>query len=132
MMWTLGLAVLFLALFAIEWWFASPIIHVLAVGVTLALLLFSAPMPYRALRRAVEMPPVTQNFWRPEQAATPFQSGIFTMYEAITRDIAMDARERTLGVCALTWLTISPLLWRRRSSGGAQSGGMVTESGRAA
>jgi hypothetical protein len=129
MIWTLGLAVLFLALFAIEWWFASRIVHVLAVGASVALLLFSRPMPYRALRRAVEMSPVTHNLWRPEKGATPFQSGIFTMYEAITRDIAMNARERGLALSALTWLTISPFLWRRRSSGGTQSGSVVTVSG---
>jgi hypothetical protein len=116
MTWILGLAFVFLVLIIFEWRDRSGVFRVLTLCLALGVFWFALPSPYRALRRAVTLPPVTQDLWNPTQKATEFRSGVFTMYEAIRHDSEMGAWERALSLGVLTWLALNPALRRRPGS----------------
>ena len=88
------------------------------VGATLlavSLLLFSAPKPYRALRRAADLPPeerVAVNLWT-KKPATEFESGMFTLYQKVVEDFEIDRQWRQLGVGVLVVLALTPIVRRR-------------------
>ena len=117
-MWILGLSVGFLALVVVAWWRGSVLARVAAVGLALAMFIFCQPVPYRALRRAVEVPDSARVTINPltQQPATPYESGLFTMYEATRRDVAQDIDFRFLAVGVLAVLALVP---GRRSRGTA-------------
>lgn len=115
-MWMLGLSVGFLALVVVAWWRGSVLARVAAVGLALAMFSFCQPSPYRALRRAVEVPDsarVTSDILT-QRPTTPYESGLLTMYEAVRLDVAQDIDFRFLAVGVLAVLALVP---GRRSRG---------------
>jgi|ERR1041385_529487 hypothetical protein len=122
MSWTLGIALAFLVLLFFEWRMKSRILRLLAIVMALGVFGFSTPSPYRALRHAVEREHVTQNLWVPERRATEFESGLFTMYQAMVDDTEMGARDRAVSFGVLTWLAFSPILWGLSSRKAAPTG----------
>lgn len=116
-MWMLGLSTGFLLLVFVAWWRASVLARLAAVGLAIGMYFFSQPGPYRALRRAALLPDtarVTTNLWT-RRPATPYESGMFTMYEMVKEDVEQDADFRFLAVGILTILALVP--GRRPRSG---------------
>lgn len=118
-MWLAGLSVVFLALILVAWWYSSLVTRLAAVCFALALFVFCQPIPYRALRRAADLPDsarVTRNLWT-NQPATPYESGLFTMYQAAARDVEQDIDLRYLAVGVLAVLAVVPGRRSRHATG---------------
>ena len=113
MIWTLAIAFVFLVLVVLEWRSRSRTIRALTLCIALGLFWFARPIPYRALRTAVELEPVTQDLWNPSQKTTEFRSGLFTMFKAIQQDWRIGESERVLSLGLLTWLALNPVLRRK-------------------
>ena len=125
----------FLILLVLEWRSRSRLFRVLALIMALGLFWFSRPIPYRELRYAMERAPVTQNLWDPQRKATPFESGLFTMYQEAQDDTDGQALYGALSFATLTWLALSPVLWRRNQKydpNGASTHALDSVPGRAA
>ena len=114
MTWTLAIALVLLILLVFEWWSRSRPLRFLTIVVALVVFWDSTPVPYRALRGAMDRKPVTQNLWNPERKATEFESGVFTMYQSILDDFEFGAWRRAISFATLTLLALTPVLWRRR------------------
>jgi hypothetical protein len=131
MHWTLPFGIVCLALIIWEWRSGSHVARALTICIALFLLFSARPSPYRALRRAVGLQHVTQNLWIPEQKATEFQSGLFTMYRAMEDDTDMGTSERALSIGVIVWLALTPVFWRwrpRRVAGSAPASAAATST----
>jgi hypothetical protein len=109
------LSAAFLLLLLHAWLRGSALSRLAGVGLALGVLLFASPNLYRALRRTAllsERERVVSNLWT-RQPASPFESGMFTMYREAQIDFEQDEEYRYLAVAALAALAAVPAFSRR-------------------
>ena len=121
---TILTTLLLIALLALEWWRGWRTVRIIAVVFTLSVLLFAQPAPYRALRRAITLPPAERDttFGPGGRRLSEYESGAMTMYRLGQADARMGADARGVALGALVWLAMSPMLreaWSRRLRGRA-------------
>lgn len=110
---TVLLALVFLVLLALEWRYRLKSVRVIAVLLAMAVWSFFQPIPDRAARRAIVMPPAQ----RVTELArggplSEYASGVATMERAVYDDMNLSANERFLSVVVLFWLACSPIIPR--------------------
>ena len=110
---------LLVALLAVEWWRGWRSVRVATVAFTLLVLAFAQPGPYRALRRAISLPPAERDttFGPGGRRLSEYESGTMTMFRVVVEDAKIGANARAAAVGVLVWLSISPMLreaWIRR------------------
>lgn len=109
-MWLAGLSIAFLTLLLLATLRRSMLARIAAVALALGVLVFASPNEYRALRRTVSLPAgdrVTTDYWT-HRSASPYESGIFTMYREARRDAEQDATYRYLAVASLAVFAAVP------------------------
>jgi hypothetical protein len=110
---TAWLALGFVVLLALEWRYRYRSLRIGVVLLTLVVWYFVQPVPYRAVRRAWGLPPAERVTRFPGgRALSEYESGVFTLHEAIVADAAMGANARRLCLGVLVWLACSPAFRR--------------------
>lgn len=121
--WFLGVATVFLLLLGLEWKYRLRSVRVGTAVLAIVMFLFSQPNPHAAWRRAISTPAEQRvTVWpgRDGERLSDYQSGVFTMYQAVADNAAGYARERRLGVAVLFWLACTPGLRRVRPAAGSE------------
>jgi hypothetical protein len=101
----------------LEWRYRFRSLRIGGILIAGAMLWFFQPSAHAAWRRAMSTPPslrITHAGGFGADSLGPllseYQSGVYTMYEAVTANAASYANERLLALCVLFWLAFSPVL----------------------
>jgi hypothetical protein len=112
-----GIVAVCAVIVVVEWRYRLRSLRVGAILLAGAMLWFFQPSTHAAWRRAMSTPPserVTHAGGFGSDSLGPllseYQSGVYTMYEAVADDVASYANERLLALCVLFWLAFSPVL----------------------
>ncbi len=103
------------ALLVIEWRRKWPLVRVVLVFMALFQLWFGQPVPYRALRSVINLPPDQRvTIQAPDTVRLDdYRSGVLTMARAVQWEVDGGSRDRMIAVAVLVWLAISPIIPRR-------------------
>ena len=110
------LALVFAVLLGLEWRYRLKSVRVGVAALALGVWLFTQPLPHRAARRVIHLPPAERVTKILDWDLPPYQSGVVTMEQAVVRDAAMFANDRLISVGVLFWLACSPVLRGPRSA----------------
>lgn len=112
----LAAVLLLLLLLALDWRYQRPSIRLGVTLLTFALLFFAQPNHYRAFRRAILSPPTERIASTASRTLVEYESGVYTMRQALAEEVEEDAIERTMAMAVLVWLAASPVLRINRRS----------------
>ncbi len=118
-LWFAAIALFFLVVLGIEWRYRSKTLRIGAAILALNMLWFFQPLYHSAWRRAIAMPPAerithSQGIGGSQgRLLTEYESGVFTMYEAVGDVGERGTKERAIALGVLFWLACSPVLRRR-------------------
>ena len=116
---TILVAVSLVILLGLEWRYRSRAVRTVATAFALAVIVLAPAMPWRAARRALDLPAAERlHTWPGGRPVSEYESGVLTMHRAVVADIQVGAKARMVGVGALVWLAVSPALRGLRRSGG--------------
>jgi hypothetical protein len=96
-----------LALLVIEWRRRSVLARLGVMILAVTQLWFSQPLAGRAMRTVIGLSPDQR-----VRASSDYASGVYTMQEAVAKDIARGTADRLMGVGVLLWLGLTPALRR--------------------
>jgi hypothetical protein len=108
---TLLIALVFLVLLGLEWWYRSKSARLAAAVLALLILFFYQSSAARAARQVISLPPADRVT---HSLGTDYASGVATMYEAVADDSMGGSNERLLSIGVLFWLSCSLVLPRAR------------------
>ena len=130
----IGISAVFAVILVLEWRYRLKSLRVLAIILAGAMLWFFQPLTHAAWRRAMSTPPSQRithaDGFGADSLGPPlseYQSGVYTMYEAVTDNAAGYANERLLVLGVLFWLAFSPVL--RPTSGVSRRARTPPDSG---
>lgn len=121
---SLTFLLLILVLLGLEWKYHSKLARVTALLTALVLSWVAFPLPGRAMRSAIALPPQQRVPW-PGPANSDYASGVVTMQRAVDEDIANGRSDRLIAVATLLWLALTPILRRGAAHVPARSEGTV-------
>jgi hypothetical protein len=108
------LAVAFAVLLGFEWRYRLKSLRLGAAVLALGVWVFAQPVPHRATRRAIAMPPTERVTHIVEgDTLSEYVIGVLTMAQAVSDDAKPGASSRLLALGVLLWLACSPSLYRR-------------------
>ena len=108
---TIVVGLVFAILLGFEWRYRLRSLRVGTALLAVVALYVAEPIPYRAVRRSLLMPPAQRIAQQPGwHQLSEYEVGVFTMQQAVIRDTEVGANARALAVGVLFWLACSPVL----------------------
>lgn len=130
---TVVVSLIFVFLLALEWWRGGRAVRVGTVLFALVVLGFAQPIPYRAMRRTIDLPRAERDttFGVGGRRLSEYESGVMTMMRMVMVDGEIGAYARAVALGVLVWLAVSPAFrgLRLRASRRGPAGGDPTGPG---